>query len=62
MDEETLRQRLYDIISNEVCIESVPYSDWCNKCNNAPKQLEYETVEKAAKKIVEFLNKEKLIL
>ena len=52
--EEELQLRISDLIRSEIIIESVPYSD-------GDQQISYESIERAAKAIIEELKEDGLV-
>ncbi len=58
MDIETLECRITDLISNNIQLTSIPYFYGDDKDS---KEIDWESVERASKEIVEFLKREKLI-
>ncbi len=59
MTDDDLISKIYDIISNNIEIKDTPYSDYCFECRNGPKEINYKSIEKAANKIIQLINKNK---
>lgn len=59
--EELLENKIRDMISNNVEITNVPYSDWCPECNQGEEQIDSKSVDLSAREIIKLLKKEGLI-
>ena len=57
MNLDTLTNRIYDLISDNVEIEDVPYS-----MEEGAKQINYKSMELAAEAVLEMLKKENILV
>jgi hypothetical protein len=60
-DTPKLESSIESIISDSIEIRGVPYGDWCSECNRGEEQVTSDSIQRAAKEIIEFLKKEGLI-
>ncbi len=59
--EETLKNKISDMITNWVDMKPVPYGDHCIDCGRGEEQFDDVSVNKASSEIIELLKKEGLL-
>jgi hypothetical protein len=58
---ELLKDKIKDLILDNIETTNVPYGNWCHECNLGEQQIDTRSVDLVANEIIKLLKKEGLI-